>query len=273
MSRQRDDRGRLIRLLIMTVLFLWMATWRFPYHYLEEKAPGIYYWLAAIQFPFRYLSAGALLISVMAVYLASLTERQKLRWGQIRVSSVLAAILGAAAIMQSLIFSVSYTNTAGSRLGDFWSADNDDSFMGGSALYIPDSMDEQRLRDDRILVNGMPEEIDELKILNISRRENDFTISCKQPLQSDETIIFPLVYYKGYCVRYFTETGELLRTVKPQNTDGCVTVNLQRGFTGSTWIFFREPWYWRMAEIFSLGLAGILIVWRNRLVVVHSILM
>ena len=105
--------------------------------------------------------------------------------------------------MQSLIFSVSYTNTAGSRLGDFWSADNDDSFMGGSALYIPDSMDEQRLRDDRILVNGMPEEIDELKILNISRRENDFTISCKQPLQSDEMIIFPLVYYKGYCVRYF----------------------------------------------------------------------
>lgn len=130
-----------------------------------------------------------------------------------------------------------------------------------------------RQRDDRILVNGMPEEIDELKILNISRRENDFTISCKQPLQSDEMIIFPLVYYKGYCVWYFTETGELLRTVKPQNTDGCVTVNLQRGFTGSTWIFFREPWYWRMAEIFSLGLAGILIVWRNRLVVVHSILM
>lgn len=172
----------------------------------------------------------------MAVYLVSFTERQKLRWGQIRVSSVLAAILGAAAIMQSLIFSVSYTNTAGSRLGDFWSADNDDSFMGGSALYIPDNMDEQ-------------------------------------PLQSDETIIFPLVYYKGYCVRCFTETGELLRTVKPQNTDGCVTVNLQRGFTGSTWIFFREPWYWRMAEIFSLGLAGTLIVWRNGLVVVHSILM
>jgi len=71
MSRQRDDRGRLTRLLIMTVLFLWMTTWRFPYHYLEEMAPGIYYWLVAIQFPFRYLSAGALLISVMAVYLAS----------------------------------------------------------------------------------------------------------------------------------------------------------------------------------------------------------
>lgn len=264
MCRQRDDRGRLTRLLIMTVLFLWMTTWRFPYHYLEEKAPGIYYWLAAIQFPFRYLSAGALLISVMAVYLVSFSERQELRWGQIRGSSVLIAILSAAAIMQSLAFSVSYTNTAGSRLGDAWSADNDDSFMGGAALYIPDSMDEQRLRDDRILVNGFPKEADELEKLHISRKENDFIISCEQALNSDEIIVLPLVDYKGYCVQLFTETGELLRTVPAQNTDGCVAVNLQRGFTGSARIFFREPWYWRTAEIFSLGLAGILMVRKKR---------
>lgn len=264
MSRQRDERGRLTKLLIMTVLFLWMTTWRFPYHYLEEKAPGIYYWLAAIQFPFRYLSAGALLISLMAVYLVSFSEHQEPRWRQIRVGSALAAILSAAAIIQSLVFSVSYTNTAGSRLGDVWSADNDDSFMGGSALYIPDSMDEQRLLDDRILVNGILKEAGELEKLNISRRENDFIISSKQAIERDETIVLPLVDYKGYCVRFFTETGERLRTVPAQNTDGCVTVNLQRGFTGSARIFFREPWYWRTAEIFSLGLAGILIVWRKR---------
>jgi hypothetical protein len=194
----------------------------------------------------------------------SFSEHQEPRWRQIRVGSALAAILSAAAIIQSLVFSVSYTNTAGSRLGDVWSADNDDSFMGGSALYIPDSMDEQRLLDDRILVNGIPKEAGDLEKLNISRRENDFIISCKQAIERDETIVLPLVDYKGYCVRFFTETGERLRTVPAQNTDGCVTVNLQRGFTGSVRIFFREPWYWRTAEIISLGLAGTLIVWRKR---------
>ena len=68
---------------------------------------------------------------------------------------------------------------------------------------------------------------------------------------------FPLMLYKGYVAEHM-ETGEMFDITAGYNN--AVRVEIPSGFTGTLQVSFKEPVYWRIAEIVStLSIIGLLI--------------
>ena len=59
----------------------------------------------------------------------------------------------------------------------------------------------------------------------------------------------PLVNYKGYAA-YDRDTGETFKIIDSANHT--LQVQIPAGYSGTLKVEFREPWYWRTAEVVSL---------------------
>ena len=72
-------------------------------------------------------------------------------------------------------------------------------------------------------------------------------IQVENPTDTETYIDLPLLHYQGY--RAQSDAGQLTVSAGENNR---LRVAVPEGFKGNMHVFFAEPWYWRVAEIFSL---------------------
>ena len=82
-------------------------------------------------------------------------------------------------------------------------------------------------------------------------------VTCENTEEKENLLNVPLLLYRGY-EAYDTETGEQFAMTRTDS--GMTAIVLPAGYVGTLEMRFREPWYWRAAEVLSLlALAGIVL--------------
>lgn len=236
MNEKKND-GLLVKLLILTVLSLWMSTNLFPYMWLAEYVPTVYQILKKFEFAWRFLAIASVLITVLYVMLtvkaAKVFDKKKV----MAVSAVVCLLF----CRQGADYIFQYNNLM--KPFEYEYSFRDLS-MGAvyDGLYLPEGTD----------YTNLPAEIKVSDAENISAemtaRKGTFVEAAVQNKTAENAWIeAPVLYYKGYHAK--SSEGELAVGYGNNNR---IRIQIPAGFHDSVKVAFAEPWYWRAAEIVSL---------------------
>ena len=227
----------------------------FPWDYLAANS-FFFEMMAQIQFPYRYFGIVITFLSLLFVIIM-----QRL-WADRGKMIHVERLVIAAGFVMTCFFTKEYIDVEGYEFIEPYSVAEINSYSVGWGEYIRAGV----LRDEDVeeTLRKLPqelltEEMEEAEI--VERRGSDMRLYCRTLGEIDEggVVSIPMFYYKGYHVtddegnEYPLEDGDLKQ----------ITFSVPPGFEGYFNIEYREPWYWRAAEVVSLvsaiGLAAYLI--------------
>jgi hypothetical protein len=215
------------------VFTLFLASDLFPWNYLAAnfKLGNL---LAQIQFPWRY-------ISLAMVFLTLLTGRLLIRIsadaGKVRgYGNILVGIC----IVMSCLFVSNYNDDA--RLVDYYDRAELSTFSVGSGEYL-------RQGTDRYMLSA------EVYQENMREVTQEAVRGCYRKLhcigsEKEGVVQVPVLNYRGYQV--IDQNG--VEYPIAQNYNNLIQFSVPAGFEGDIMIDFKEPWYWRTAEVISLAM-------------------
>lgn len=191
--------------------------------------------LTQVQFPWRYIS---ILIIILTLVLGSLLM-------QISMDKEKMILVGSLIVVSGLVMTCFFTSQYMDR--DVFV----DPYCGAELSRYAVSTGEY-LRDgtSRDLFTTFSSDVISERMREVSidsRRGSSMTIRCAA---SDEEgwIWLPLFNYKGYHVT--DDDGNEYRI--KDNVNNQIEVSVPTGFDGYLYVEYREPWYWRLAELISL---------------------
>lgn len=221
----------------MGALALFMSTIYFPWDFVQQLGGPFGLITQNIQFPWRFLGiASALFALLTGCLLVRLWEsKNKSLLYTASASVVLLALLSGGYLMSS------YSLTAAPR---YIQEENDTSsydIMLGE--YLPAGT------DTTIFYDTAPESEGRLTDLTYTKENGVMTISCRNDTETETYVDASFLYYKGYAAKDL-ESGEKLSVVRSDKNK--VRVIVPAGYSGSFYVRFEEPWYWRGGELISL---------------------
>ncbi|WP_408069686.1 glycosyltransferase family 39 protein [Butyrivibrio sp. JL13D10] len=214
---------------VLCIIALILSTCYFPYDLLFDKARVIFKILGSIQYPARYLTAATVLICS----LFALIQKKRQYY-----------ILGALLIILSLWQSGAYvnsflekqTNTVSLNTVDEWTSFDDDR------QYMLVDTDTERLQYASVLPSS-----DEISYSDEERNGGEYSLKLSNNSGEEGYADLPLLSYPYYygtdgTISYKLSSGDnnKLRITLPAGTDSVIRIR------------FREPLYWRAAELISL---------------------
>ncbi len=223
-----------IKLMATGAIFtLFLASDLFPWNYLSAnyKLGNL---LAQIQFPWRY-------ISIAMVFLTLLTGSILLRFSvDAEKHQAYGKLLVGISIVMSSLFVSNYNDDA--RLVDYYDRAELSTFSVGSGEYL-------RLGTDRYMLST------EVYQENMREATQETVRGCYRKLhcvgsEKEGVVQVPVLNYKGY--RVTDQNGVVYQIT--QNYNNQIQFSVPAGFEGDIVIDFKEPWYWRAAEIISLAM-------------------
>ena len=226
-------------LLVYSTIIMFMATMYFPWDFLAENTVVGNY-MAQIEFPWRYLAPGCLILSILLGFVLEGLPVESEKASKIPRISYLhfGIIIPLLSIIYVAVFTVQFAK--GGFFVNYYDAADIEYYDYGEFLRAG-------IDKDRILeLTGEPVvENAEAKIM--MRRGTDIETHCVT-YDKGGTVTLPLMNYKGYYA--VDDKGSVLDVY--DNEDCCVTFDLPVGYDGIVYTTFKEPWYWRLAEIISL---------------------
>ena len=228
--------GRLSLLVFLyAILTLYMCTYYFPWNALE-KLGGIFQAVASsLQYPWRFLTLATLFITILTCRSIK------------KDSIILLCIL---TLISSGWYFYSFTLTGDPyRVYETYEMNTTQLY---SCEYLPYGTELGEIQPNRLIYSE--------GILIENYHKEGLEISCRVTNNGDKGYIeFPLTAYKGYQALH-VETGESLKLAKGFNN--VIYLNIPAGFSGTLEIAFKEPVYWRIAEIISaISLMGLIVVY------------
>ncbi len=244
-SKKEKGNGLLIGLLIMTILSLWMSTNLFPYMWLEEFCPLLYKGVKKIEFAWRFLGAASTLITLMYVVLMTKAKERLDKRKVLAAGAVICMLF----CMQGADYIFQYDNL----MIPFEYEDNVRDLTVRAiydGAYLPRGTDWEEMTAD-VQVSD-----ETLVDVEMSLRKGTYMdILIENGSDGEAYAELPILYYQGYRAR---SDGKDLSV--STGTNNRVRVNVPAGFTGAVEVSFKEPWYWRTAEMVSFlfwaGLTG-----------------
>ena len=113
-------------------------------------------------------------------------------------------------------------------------------------------------------MNAISKEFDEKNLYaNPALLVTDFTregirlqFKCHNLSDEEQILEVPLIYYKGYRAWGTDETGKREEMVVFSGDNQVVNMRIPAGFKGTILVDFKEPVYWRVAEVISMFTAA-----------------
>lgn len=240
------------------LLSLWMATIYFPWDMLAKCSGILRQLIATLQFPYRMLSFTGVFFVIACCYaiqdLCIMRNNGKLK------PYILYGVIAAIGIGH-LLTVVYFNNTAFTESNGMFRL-YDETAMGNSYIsggeYVLLGTDTGKLTykgpvcTEKIYLNSYEKRGCYVRIdCDCGYGE---TVKIKTPeyegyVDKGQYIELPLLYYKGY--RAKESGGEILPVVCGENN--VVRVLVPSGFQGIIEVDFKGFWYWRAAELISLG--------------------
>lgn len=244
-------------LLGMGICTMLLSSASFPWDEITPRLGSIRKVFTSIQFPWRYLSLSAvffILGGVMALQ-SEVMEQDIWEKADFKIPfAILAGILTMGFAIASAGYFTSKIISDNNSIYVAANCDLDDSKIMG-AEYIPVGVNETKLISIR-----------EAEGINVSLTEEYSTgegyVICVESAQTAGRVSVPRLYYNGY-VAEFQQTKQTIRCYADEL--GRVCVDVPKGYAGNVCIIFKEPWYWRVAELCSfITVVGMCVLWVRR---------
>ena len=223
---------------IISGILMVMTTIYFPWNDLSRLGDVLSFMIKNIEFPWRLLGLSTLFLTVLSLLTIKAYTGLSIDRGKIVCVIVLFF-----AVISSGYFEGRLVN--GNHTVYLQNIDDISTYEVSTGDYIP-----VNAKVESTYNNDMPVYSDGVFAESISRRYQRFEISCRNEAGSEGYIDLPLLYYKGYGVRS-SDTEERIRV--GENDSGLLRITLPGGFSGNITIDYFGEWYWRAAEIVSLG--------------------
>lgn len=128
-----------------------------------------------------------------------------------------------------------------------------DSFVASGEEYLPVNTVLDDLRQEKPVVEAGVE------VTNFQKQGTVVELHCKNSTDSLKRIEVPLLYYKGYQAVGIQENGSSFLMEVSAGTNNVVSIQVEAYADCDVRLEFHEPWYWRIAEIISLVVTGIVL--------------
>lgn len=229
-----------------TALFFVLTSCFFPWNALQGLGGVAETLIMSLQFPYRFLSIAGLTATVLAGVLFMYLRDEK---GAHFYKSAVLLILGIAVFFNTYQID-NLLNTRG--FARVYNKQSMGTIYVSNGEYLPYQADISLMQPDRIITG------EDVRVESYEKGQYTLNTTVFVINEGEESYVeLPLLYYKGYQARD-TETGEKLRVSAGDNS--VVRVTLPAGYAGELHVGFTEPWYWRLSEFVSLGMAVCVLV-------------
>ena len=233
-----ENKAMVITLLALSVFALVLSTCYFPYDFLFNKAPFLFKILGSIQYPARYLTAA----TILACNLYALMRRKKPAY-------VISIVLLVLTVWQSGGYINNFlerqTNIVSINAIDEWTSFDDDR------QYMLTGTDLERLQYASVLPSTEDITYDEE-----NREKGVYSLHLVNGSSEEGFADLPLLAYPYY---YATDGAQSYKLSAGDNNK--LRITLPAGVDSTIKIRFKEPVYWRIAEIVTLiSILGLIIM-------------
>lgn len=222
----------------------------FPWDALQRMNRVFASLISSLQFPDRFLIVATIALVVVAGAAGKLIWQKGQLW---KICFVGASVLLMSVSSIYLINDILYKS-------QFFRLYNEESMTYGyisGAEYLPTGTDTEQL-----IYKG-PSGSERVSIERWEKKYLHVTLYCQNNGGEEEYVEMPMIYYKGY-----QAYGENSGFTVCKGANNSVRVMLPAGYIGKVEVNFYSPWYWRMAELFSIvafcGCIGVEIYRKNR---------
>lgn len=241
----KEKTGAYLRIFVLSILFVALSLNSTFYFFLMDKMPLMYKLLGNMQFPWHFLDVSC----GMVVFWFAITMGKLLRYEDKSLKGTIAMVsLVLLCVVQSEVL-----------LGDVIREGNPitsfDSNYLREPFYVEFSIKDvdtglTSMYQDMVLPEGT-------EATASVTRKNGTTIYVQADNPTGDVVVAeaPLWGYRHYAVK---TKGAKLRCYMAD--DKKLAVEIPAGFSGSFKIYFREPWFWRLAELVSLITLAYLLV-------------
>ncbi|MCR5031436.1 MAG: hypothetical protein K6A92_01090 [Lachnospiraceae bacterium] len=220
----------------MSVLLCIFSLRIFPWGHIQTWGGPFKGLVSSLQFPNRFLGWATLFASMVFGYLLSYYEIRKADWQK----NLLYAMVLIQVATSSLFYVDAYM--AGATVTHLSNREGmGNGYISGGEYIIQGT-------DDTLLTYNRTASSEEVQILEFTPGELSGSMEVNNTGNAEGYVEFPLLHYKGY--RAYDAQGQKLPCEKGDNH--VVRVMIPAGYKGIVRTLFREPFYWRIAEILSL---------------------
>lgn len=219
------------------VLSLFMCTIWFPWDFLQQMNGLFRLVTRNLQLPWRFLGISCFFLTVTAICLVTALrtmQNKPLYYG-------ILAVICSFALLSADYFMYDFSRNA--PFGHYADVNDLNSAAGGDAEYLPEDTPLDFWLDSSIVPG------DSLEITRYGYQAGAHTVECGNLSGEDTYVDIPFLPYAGY-VCYDAQTGQRLDI--SLDVPGKVRVIVPASYRGAFTLVFREPWYWRTAELISL---------------------
>lgn len=249
--KQEERRNRQIAITATGSGFLIvvMSTLYFPWDRLCRISKIFRYIIVKIQFPWRFTGVAIGLLVVVWCAVLNYTER----WHD-RRKKVITICLAVGILALSVTHFIIDLNQRGEKI-QVHSVDDMDTFVASGEEYLPVDTVLDKLKTQELYKD------DSVEISDVVYRGTSITMHVKNTSMQQAGLELPRLYYAGYQALEITEEGQQFRIEVTDGTNHVIKLMIPEQTEGNITLSFREPWYWRLAEIITLLSAGIVILY------------
>ena len=230
-----------VRIFVIFLLCLVMSCYFFPWHAIS-KIPVLGSILTPYQFAWRFIGIATFLGVILTMY--ALKALEKLTDRTIKVAAIV--VLGTLTLIgsQYLMDNKVSDSTARTKVTSSASIYTAGAVANGEYLFVENSA--------MAIIDQQPVPADEtaVSITSYEKKNSRISMECENLTDEVQQVKVSFLDYKGFVATDKT-TGEKLDTTCGEQH--ILTVLLPAGYQGTVQVCFRQPWYWRVAEIVSLA--------------------
>ena len=238
-----------VRIFVIFLLCLVMSCYFFPWHAIG-KIPVLGSILTPYQFAWRFIGIATFLGVILTMYALKVLE--KLTDRTIKVAAIV--VLGTLTLIgsQYLMDNKVSDSTARTKVTSSASIYTAGAVANGEYLFVENSA--------MAIIDQQPVPADEtaVSITSYEKKNSRISMECENLTDEVQQVKVSFLDYKGFVATDKT-TGEKLDTTCDEQH--ILTVLLPADYQGTVQVCFRQPWYWRVAEIVSLAVLIALFVY------------
>ena len=250
---ERRNRQITITAAGLGVLMVAMSTLYFPWDRLCRISRICRYIIVKIQFPWRFTGVAVGLLAVVWCAVLNYTEREYDR--RKKVSTICLAV---GILLLSVGHFVIDLNQRAERT-QVRSVEEMDTFVASGEEYLPVDTVLDKLKTQELYKD------DCVEISDVVYHGTSITMHVKNTSAQQMGLELPRLYYAGYQALEVTEEGQHFPIEVTDGTNHVIKLMIPEETEGNITLSFREPWYWRLAEIITLLSAGIVILYTYKI--------
>lgn len=217
-----------------------MSTLYFPWDFLCRLGKLFQYVIVKIQFPWRFTGVATVVLALLWCAIVSYVWKQ---YGQKRAVAMAVGVM--------LLISVSAGHfmidllDRGERIR-IHSVTDMDSFVASGEEYLPVNT----ILDDLKQENLFCEE--GIEVSDYTKAGTTIRFHGKNTAENAGSLELPLLYYEGYEATATLSDGTGIPLEVSAGKNNVLSIELDAGMDGDVIVAFKEPWYWRAAEVVSV---------------------